>query len=230
LGIARCAASALAAAAVIIGIAAGTAGCASGNSSSSSASSDPLASDSIATIINDARANATAAQSVHVAGWVISSGEKESISLTLVRGQGCAGTVTVGGVGTVGLVWIGKTVWLRAPTMPANEYVKTDTSNPQVKNITSECSMSGFLSGVTATGDVAGTRARTTINGKPAVVVTVVNPSDGHNESAYVTDTAEPLLLRLSEASSAGGLLNFTGYGATRSLTPPPSSKVVSAG
>jgi len=156
------------------------------------------------------------------------SGEKESLSLTVVRGQGCSGTISEAGIGTIGLVWIGKTVWVHVSTLPANEYVKTDTSNPAVKQATSACLMSNFLSTVTVTGNPAGTRATTVISGQHAVVVTVLDTTDNKNESAYVTDSAKPLLLRISEPGT--GLVNFTGYGATRSLTAPPSSEVVSAG
>ena len=53
-------------------LACGITGCAPG----SPKGSDALASDSLAAIINDARTNTLAAQSVHITGWVVSSGRK----------------------------------------------------------------------------------------------------------------------------------------------------------
>jgi hypothetical protein len=65
------------------------------------------------TVVADASEAATRASSFHMAGQIHSSGKLIGVDLSLVRGKGATGTLTVGGA-KVDLVLIGNDGYMRA--------------------------------------------------------------------------------------------------------------------
>lgn len=183
----------------------------------SSGSSDPLAPDSVAAIVAAAKANTIAAQSFTVAGGTSAT---LSVDLTIVRGQGCAGTIVQGGTKSK-LIWIGQTVYAHTASMPANEWMRGASSASNVQGLLDLCKPSTLLAALSATGVSSATRSVTVYAGQPALTLSLPGTAQDNYEpgSIVVTDTQAPVLLNISEPGS--GNFTFTGYGATKTIEAP---------
>jgi hypothetical protein len=185
----------------------------------SSGSASPLASDSATTIFTEATDNTIAAQSFTIAGGTSAS---LFIDLTIVRGLGCSGTIFQGTT-TSKLIWIGQTVYEHTSGMPTNEWMKGASTSPAVQGLIDLCNPSNLLAPLTAVGVGSATRSVTVYHGQPALALTLPGTQQDPSQtgSIVVTDTQNPLLLDISEPGS--GAFAFTGYGATKTITPPTS-------
>ena len=96
-----------------IALAAAGVGATACGTAGSSAPSSPLSGLSADQIAAKAIANLKTATTVRVTGDVSGSGQTYDLDVTLVRGQGCAGTMALKGTGTVKLIAIGKEVWMK---------------------------------------------------------------------------------------------------------------------
>jgi hypothetical protein len=200
-----------------VALTAGIAGCAS---SGGSGTADPLAPVSVTTIITEAKANTIGAQSFTVSGGTSAS---LSVDLTIVRGQGCTGTI-VQGTTKSHLIWIGKTVYAHTATMPANEWMRGASSASDIQGLINLCKPSSLLAPLSASGFSSATRSVTVYDGQPAVAFTLPGTAqhNGQPGSIVVTDTQAPVLLNISESGS--GNFTFTAYGAAKTITPPAGS------
>jgi hypothetical protein len=208
----------------------------SGAGSPTAASSDPLAGMSADAIATKAWAGTKAAASVHVDGSTMDSGKQIKFSLTLVKGKGCAGTMSEGASGSFRIVMVGKDVWIKPDdafwkasggsdpavlSIVSGKYIK-DSAGTGLGAMSSLCNLSNWIgSAGQAAGMVKGATA--TVNGQPALQL----KDTGDTASAWVADTASPVLLRLADPSSGGGSFDFTGYGATTTITAPRDSQTV---
>ena len=218
----------LAAAIMCATVGAGLAGFATASASTSGSPLSGLSADQIAT---KAVANLKSASSVHVTGAVTSSGETVGLDLTLVRAQGCTGTMAVTGTGSFQLTAIGSQVWIK----PDQQFWKNEGATAAVLNV-----VSGKYLKVTATsrfgslrefcqpsqlagsfgspkaGLVKGTT--TTISGQQALQI----KQNGSAASLFVSDTAKPQMLRLSGGSQ--GTIDFSDYNSPVTLTAPSAA------
>jgi hypothetical protein len=204
------------------------------------AASDPLAALSADSTENKAVADTFAATSVRIAGTTSDSGTPLSFTLTL-RGHstGCEGTLSEGAKGSFQIIVIGKTVWIK----PDNTFWKAaGSSDPSVFSILSGkwledssgssglggmstmCSLNGLLGAfkTSATGLVKG--ATSTVDGQRVLQLT----QSGQTTSVYVSDTADPVIVRIMQPGANGGSFDLTGYGAPFSVTAPPASETLS--
>lgn len=242
---------------LIAGVAAGTAACGSSGSSGSSGSTaapgtptatkpaataapagaDPLAGLTADQIATRALANTKNAPSVRLTGAATDSGQSIALDVTLVRGQGCEGTLSEGKSGSFRLISNGTTVWVMPdqkfyrsfggndPAVLAilnGKYLKVKASSSGLAELAGICSLSNLVGAFgTPTGLVKSAPA--TVGGQP-----VVRLSDlGDKGYVYVSDIAKPKLLQLNDPGSGGGKFNF-GYPATTiSIAPPPASEVL---
>jgi hypothetical protein len=226
------------AAALAGGLAACTAATSTGpaGSRSPAAGGDPLAGLSADDIATQAWANTKAAASVHVTGSGTDSGKPLTFSLTLVKGQGCTGTMSEGTAGSFQIVMVGKTVWIKPDrafwksnggndpatlSIVSGKYVK-DTAGTGLGAMSTLCDLDNWIGAIDqATGMVKGMTA--TVNGQRALQL----KDTGDTASAFVSDTAKPVLVRLADPSPGGGTFNFTGYGAVTAITAPPASQTL---
>lgn len=202
----------------------------------SSSAADPLSGLSADQIATKAIANLKAASTVHVAGDVSSSGQTYDLDLTLVRAQGCEGTMAQAGTGSFKIITIGKLVWIK----PDKQFwEKAGGSDPAVLKVLSgkylkvnATSQLGSLSGFCGTSQLAGTFGshqtglvkgkKTVISGQPALEI----KDNSASASIFVSDTAKPLILEISGGSQ--GHVDFTGYNNVTTLTAPPASETLS--
>ena len=197
-------------ASVVVALAAGVAGCGSGNGG-------PLAADSPAAIIAEAKANTIAAQSFTVSGGEPSAGL--SVDLTIVHGVGCTGTITQGSGNTSTLIWTGKTVYAHNKGLPVNEWMRGTSSDSDLQGLLSLCRPSSLLASLDASSVTNATRSVTVYGGQPALSLSFPGTAGAQGGTIVVTDTATPVLLNIAQSGSLG--LVFSRYGATRTIAPP---------
>jgi hypothetical protein len=221
--------SAVAAAAVVMGVAGyGTA--------SASTAPGPLSGLSADQIASQAIANLKTARTVRIAGDVSDSGETYDLNLGLVRNVGCAGAMTQVGTGSFKLVAIGNRVWIKpdrqfwekaaganaaaALKVLSGKYLSVSATS-QFGSLRALCSPSELAGsfGSNPTGLVKGQTI--TISGQPALQI----KDTGDSASIYVSETAKPELLRLAAGSS--GTLDFSSYNGPVTLTAPPAAETV---
>jgi hypothetical protein len=62
-----------------------------------------------------------------------------------------------------------------------------------------------------------------TYNGGPAYQVT----QSGQQGTAFVANTATPLLLKITDPQKDGGTITFTSYNATKTITAPAAAESI---
>ncbi len=198
---------------------------------------NPLAGLTAEQIARRASADLRAVSSVHVTGWGEGSGQSAVVDLTLGT-KGCTGTFRIQGEGSFVLLKIGKMLWIK----PDNQFWKSvsrSSSDPALLKVLEGKYLrtSAHFSGLNSIGMFCDPRQfagdfggpvndlvkgkTTTIFGQPALQLTDIR----HRASAYVTISARPDFLRIDAGSQ--GHLDFTGYNAPMSLTPPPAAETV---
>jgi hypothetical protein len=213
----------------------GAAGC--GNSSSAtpgtSASGGPLGALTARQIMTKAIADFEASPSVHVAGSQRDSGQTFTMDLT-VGASGCTGTVGLGGQGSVRLLRIGSTIWIKPDNeywksamqatpgdLPAVEgkYVRLSRNGPATSSFSSFCYLSQLASQLSAGEDRVTKGQTATVLGQSALQLK--NPQEAG--AAYVTISATPEILQTGGGS---GQVDFT-YNAPLTLTRPPARQTI---
>jgi hypothetical protein len=188
-------------------------------------------------IVAAAVTNTQAASTLHMTGVGSDSGKGVSFDLTLVRGQGCEGTLSMSKTDTFQIVYLGQTVWMKpgnafyaslgsnkaALSLLQGKYIKVPATNSLIRNISTLCTMKGLLGGVAPASGGGYVKTTSTFGGQPAIKIT----QPGHPGYAFVSDTAKPVLLQVSEPGASGGTITFAGYNVPATITPPPASQTI---
>jgi hypothetical protein len=207
------------------------AGCGSGGG--------PLAGLSAKQVLSKAVSDLKSASSFHIAGTVDEQGTTISLDLTYKHGIGCEGTLGLASKGSIYLLVIGGTAWLKpdqaywesnagssAPAVIAaigGKYLTAPTSSSSISGLAQLCNANSLASSFTSPKDIA-KGSTSTINGQQALAL----DDPAKSSALYVTDTSSPQMLRLTSAQSGNsGRVDFTGYGASVILTPPPASETL---
>jgi hypothetical protein len=222
-------------------VAVGLAGCggSSGSSTKPVSGASPTASSSSAAhaslngeqskspqqVLSDTKSALFNAQAVHVKGTVSAQGRSETLDVQF-QGEDAAGSVTTSGI-TVNVVKTAGKVYLRAPEQ---FWLKTagPAAAPKLANhwLVEPANMAGNVSSLTLQGIAASLNAADSplkpnvttgqVAGQPAVMVT---QQDG--SVLAVANTGAPLPLQVTNNGASKGILAFTDYGKTQTITPP---------
>ncbi|HWN60667.1 MAG TPA: hypothetical protein VNO25_08360 [Streptosporangiaceae bacterium] len=195
---------------------------------------NPLAALTARQILTKAIADFKAASSVHVAGSERAAGQTFTMDLT-VGANGCTGTVGLGGQGSVLLLRIGGTLWMKPDDQfwksalvaaPADlsavegRYVRLSPKGPATSSFGAFCYLSQ-LAGQVSGGENQLVKGQTaTIGGQLALELKDTRQAG----SAYVTLSARPEFLQTGDTS---GHVDFTDYNAPLALTAPSASQTV---
>jgi hypothetical protein len=238
-------------------LAAGAAGCSSARSSASStggsgtapagspsasgstsSGGDPLAALSADAIGDKASADTAAASSVHVTGAGSVAGNPLKLSLAITRSGDCDGSYSEGKQGAFQMILIGKTVWTKPNdafwkvnggsdpavlSIVSGKWIKDSTGSAGLGSMSALCSLRGLFGNLKskATGLVKGTTG--IVDGQRALQL-----KDSGDGSVYVSDTATPLMIRISASGSGGATFDLTDYGVSPAITAPPASQTLS--
>lgn len=220
---------------------AATAGASTGSSASptasaaASASVDPFDGMTGTQIVNAADATLKTVPSLRLQGTMTDSGQQMKMDLTIVRGVGCTGTVGEGSQGTIAMVVLGKTVWLKmdatflksmgssAATKPlSGKYVKTKTGGSSLSSVAGFCSLDSFAKSVQKETDTYTKGGLSTVNGAQVIALT-----DTSDKSVLSVTTAKPHeVVRATGTATQPGLMNMD-YSASVKINPPPAAEVV---
>jgi len=204
------------------------AGCGGGGSSSSGTNGE--ASKSGQQVLSDAVKAAEAASSVHVSGQIDAAGQQIGLDITLVKGKGATGSMTLGGQ-KVDLVVIGSDVYIKAGTafwtqfggtngstvapMLQGKWVKVPASNTTFAELSSLTDSTTFFHGL---GSVSGTvknDGATTYKGQKVVAI----ESQG---KLYVANTGTPYpVAAVASGTATAGTLAFGGWNKAVTLSAP---------
>ena len=199
---------------------------------------DPLAGLSAKQVLSKAVSDLKSAPSFHIAGAVNQDGGI-NIDLTYKHQTGCQGTVGIRGKGSVYLLVIGRTAWLRPDqafwesyagssassviAVIGGKYLKAATSSSNVSGLSQLCDANSLASSFTSPKDIV-KGATSVINGQRSLALR----DPAKSAVMYVTDTGSPQILRVTGTQLGnGGRIDFTGYGSPVTLTPPPAGETV---
>jgi hypothetical protein len=181
--------------------------------------------------------NTEAASSVRMVGSGTDAGKGVMFDLTLVRGQGCEGTLSMSKTQAFRLIYLGKTVWMKpsdafyaslgtnkaALALLAGKYIRVKSTDSLVGNISDLCTLSGLLGTVGPTSGRNYVAVTTTYHGQPVIKVSQL----GHTGYAYISDAAKPVLLLVTEPGASGGSIAFSNYGVPVTITAPPAAQTI---
>ncbi|WP_370133495.1 hypothetical protein [Streptacidiphilus sp. EB103A] len=186
-------------------------------------------------IVNAADATLKTVPTLRLQGTMTDSGQQMRMDLTIVRGVGCTGTVGEGSQGTIAMVVLGKTVWLKmdatflksmgssaATKTLSGKYVKTKTSGSSLSSVASFCDLDSFAKSVKKETDTYTKGGLSTVNGVQVIALT-----DTSDKSVLSVTTAKPHeVVRATGTATEPGLMNME-YSAGVKITPPPAAEVV---
>jgi hypothetical protein len=186
-------------------------------------------------------ANTRAASSVRVAGQGISTsatkGQTVSFDLLLVKNKGCSGTISVSKTETFKIVQTGGYIWLlpsaafyeslhlskQAMALVADKYIKVKANDKQVGNLTTVCTFNGLFSSLPKPSGTNFTATPVTYQGAPAYQIT----RSGKPGVATVSNTATPLLLKITAPKVGGGSVTFGDYNSAKTIAAPSDAESI---
>jgi hypothetical protein len=173
-----------------------------------------------------------AASSVEIAGTVTDSGQSIRLDLTLA-GNNSRGTLTIDN-NDVQLIKTDQTVFIKGDTDFLKKYAGNNTAvlnklNGKWLKVASTTDFDTFtvdgfaqlLKGGSGSDAVNADVTQSTLNGRKVVVI---SQKDGSRLDIANTGPAVPLLL--DSKGSDGGIVNFSNYNKSISITAPPASEV----
>ena len=188
------------------------------------------ASKPAATVLADAVKAANAASSVHISGQVSTGGKEVVVDLSIAKGKGATGSMTLGGA-KIDLVVIGKKGYLKAGADFWNQFSQASgfagllsgkwlafpADNAQFGSLTGVANAKTIFNELTGShGKIKNTGA-TTYNGQ-SVIALVDETKHG---TLYVAGTGAPYPAALVETKGGGGTVTFDRWNESVTLTAP---------
>jgi hypothetical protein len=203
---------------------------------------DPLANTPAKTIVTEAFDNLKAAPSVTMVGTITQSGTNMNVNLGYKKGTGCTGTISLGSKGTLTLVVVGSTAYLKmddtflkavagseasaAIALIDGRYLKAATSDSNVASFANLCNLNSLVSSLNSSNSDTFTKGTvTTLNGQQVLPIT----DKTHGGTLYVTDTSSPQVVQISNTSGSSGATGKLVFdvGATVNPTAPPANQTI---
>jgi hypothetical protein len=211
-----------------------------GAGASTPAGTSKLTGSAAAALVNKAVANTQAAASVRVAGHATATGtgsQPVTFDLTLVKSVGCEGTIALSKAQSFQIVQTSGYVWIlpssafyasmhlskAALALVADKYIKVKSTDTQIGDLGKDCTFTGLLGAMSKPTGKAYTAVPATYNGVPAYEVT----QPGQQGTAFIANTATPLLLKITDPQANGGTITFTDYNATKTITAPTAAESI---
>jgi hypothetical protein len=211
------------------------AGC--GSSSQNSSQSNSEASKSPTQVLADAKAAATDASSVHVAGSIVSGGTPIKLDLTMARGKGAKGTMSTNGL-SFNLVRIGDTLYIQGSDafyskfagaavaqLLHGKWLKASATQGQLKSLAPLTNIGALFAGVSSHHGKLASGGSTTYNGQK--VAEIRDTSD--NSKLYVAATGKPYPVAIVGGKRGeSGTVSFGDWNAPVSLSAPKNALDIS--
>lgn len=199
----------------------------SGGSSASTPAGNGVASKSAQEILAAATTAAKAQSSVHIAGVDTTGTDKTELDLSLAKGVGATGTITMGGnkiqlITTTDSVYMkaDKAFWTQfgsaaAAAVIGDRWVKASSTNASFKDLASLGDFASSLDQYLKPTSTITKGEEKTVDGVPAIGLT-----DGEG-TLWVATSGDPLPVRIEPKATGNGGMAFTAWGAPVTITPP---------
>jgi hypothetical protein len=221
-----------------------TAAAPGGSGSGTAAATAPASGGQVAAlpaaeILSRSKAAFKKATSVHVTGGGASGQDAFKVDMRYSAAGKAIGTIANGGqtvelrrTGQIIYVKADKSFWTsaagaQAGTLFGGKYVKAPLTDKRVGAVVSLTDMGSFIDSVLSGPGPITKGAATTVNGTPAIGLTIKASSGG--STLYVATTGEPVPLEAKpEAGGTDtGKVDFVDYGATVDVPTPPAAQTV---
>jgi hypothetical protein len=210
------------------------AGCGGGKKESAS---NGEASKSANQVLADAKAAATSADSVHVAGSIVSEGTPIKLDLSMASGKGAKGSMSTSGL-SFDLVRVGDTVYIQGSDafykhfagaavaqLLHGKWLKASVTQGQLKSLAPLTSIGALFTGISKNHGKLARKGTTTYHGQK--VVEVRDTSD--NSKLYVAATGKPYPVAIVGAKQGqSGTVAFDDWNSHVSLSTPKDAVDIS--
>jgi hypothetical protein len=191
------------------------------------------ASKSPTQVLADAKAAATNADSVHVAGSIVSGGTPIKLDLSMARGKGAKGSMSTNGL-SFNLVRVGDTVYIQGSDefykhfagaavaqLLHGKWLKASASTGQLKSLAPLTNIGALFTGVSTHHGKLASEGTTTYHGQK--VAEVRDTSD--NSKLYVAATGKPYPVAIVGAKQGqSGTVTFDDWNSHVSLSVPKNA------
>jgi hypothetical protein len=183
-------------------------------------------------VLHDATKAAEAASSVHLTGEVPTGGQVIGIDMTVVKGKGATGSLTLKGQ-KVDLVVIGNDAYMKAgatfwaqfagskgaaiASLVADKWIKFSATDPRFQGFTSFADTSGMFQTLGRGSSTVTNKGATTYKGQS--VVNLYDPAKGGSLYVSATGTAYPVAVIKSGSNS--GAITFDKWNESVTLSAP---------
>jgi hypothetical protein len=195
-------------------------------------STNGVESKSPAKIIEAAQNAAASAKSVRVRGSVASAGTQLSLNLQIEQGKGAKGTIAEGPL-SFELIRVGETVYIKgseafyahfagaeAAKLLQGKWLQAPASSGEFETLGNLTDMRSLIGTVLGQHGNLQKGATTTVSGEKAVAVKDLTK----DATLYVATSGKPYPIRIAKSGSGGGTVNFEGWNANVSISPPSHS------
>ncbi len=195
-------------------------------------SGNGVASKSATEIVNESKAAADSASSVHVSGSVKSAGSPVTLNLNLVAGKGGTGEISQSGF-TFKLILTGDTAYISgssafykhlggaaAAQLLAGKWLKVPTTTGEFTSFSSLTDMRKLIDTTLASHGTLQKGATTSVGGQKAIAVT----DSTKGGTLYVATTGKPYPLQISKDGSESGTISFDRWNQPVTISAPSSS------
>ena len=188
-------------------------------------------------VLADAKAAATNAASVHVAGSIVSGGTPIKLDLSMARGKGAKGSMSTNGL-SFDLVRVGDTVYIQGSDefykhfagaavaqLLHGKWLKASATQGQLKSLAPLTSIGALFTGISTHHGKLASEGTTTYHGQK--VAEIRDTSD--NSKLYVAATGKPYPVAIVGAKQGqSGTVTFDDWNSHVSLSPPKDALDIS--
>lgn len=147
------------------------------------------------------------------------------MDLSLDSKGDCTGTIAQG-KDTIGIIKIGKTVYLRP--QGTSKWTKTNTASTDGKDLASVCDLNNFIGGFQGEDTAADKGATTKVDGRPAIVLTEKDGAESYTMD--VATSGKPYLLKMvTVGGDSPGTLAFSRFDEPVHAVAPARSAIAAA-
>lgn len=187
-------------------------------------------------VLADTVKAAKSASSFHMSGKIKTSGQEIDFDLTIAKGKGATGSMTLGGQ-KVDLMVVGANAYLKASSafwkqfggsqgaiiasLVADKWFKFPTGNPQFASFTTLANPQGLFDSLASNSGQVTNKGVTTYDGQS--VVDLYGGSNDGDLYVAATGTAYPVAI-VKKGTSDGGSITFADWNQSVTLTAPSGS------
>jgi len=194
-----------------------------------STSSNDIATRTAAEILAATKLAAEGARAVHVSGSIANGGRPVGLDVNILAGRGARGRLSENGL-SFELIQTGGSVYIKgspafyrriggasAAQLLQGRWLKVPASSPEFASLSSLTDLRRLVDTALSTPGGVAKSGTTTVNGKPAVVLT--SPSKGGK--LFVARTGRPYPIQITKQGANGGSISFDRWDQPVALTAP---------